>query len=319
MKNRSHSSPKLSVVVPVYNERATIEQILERVQAVEIEKEIVIVDDGSTDGTREFLSHLAGPSFRIFFQPENRGKGAAVRRGFSEARGQIVLVQDADLELDPQDYFQLLAPIEQRRADVVYGARFLRGRPRGEKFSHYLGNRLLTLLSNLLSGLRLNDVWTCYKAMRREVLESLELREDGFSFEPEITAKLARGGWRICETPVSYFPRGSAEGKKIRLRDGLAGVLATIRYNRFPPRSLVGKSTPISPKPDATTEDLNQQLASSSSHPGRSGGRSPDICSRPDRTEAVDLAKRRPDNARRAVSTSPTSWPDRRARPSCDP
>lgn len=237
MKNRSHSSPKLSVVVPVYNERATIEQILERVQAVEIEKEIVIIDDGSTDGTREFLVELAEQScannIRIFFQPENRGKGAAARRGFSEARAPIVLVQDADLELDPQDYFKLLAPIERGEADVVYGARFLRGRPRGEKLSHYLGNRLLTRLSNLLNGLELNDVWTCYKAMRLEVLSSLDLKEDGFSFEPEITAKLARGGWRICEEQVSYFPRGSREGKKISWRDGFEGALATIRYNLF--------------------------------------------------------------------------------------
>jgi glycosyltransferase involved in cell wall biosynthesis len=247
MNNRTHSSPKLSVVVPVYNERATIERILQLVQAVEIEKEIVIVDDGSTDGTREFLSDLAEQSrerdhpphqashradtIRIFFQPENRGKGAAVRRGFDEARGQIVLVQDADLELDPQDYFKLLAPIERDEADVVYGARFLRGRPRGEKLSHYLGNWLLTRLSNLLTGLELNDVWTCYKAMRRDTMLSLDLKEDGFSIEPEITAGLARGGWRICETPVSYSPRSSGEGKKIGWRDGIAGVAATTRYN----------------------------------------------------------------------------------------
>ncbi len=236
MNNRSHNSPKLSVVVPVYNERATIERILELVQAVEIEKEIVIVDDGSTDGTRELLVELAERSrantIRVFFQPENRGKGAAVRRGFGEARGQIVLVQDADLELDPQDYFKLLAPIERGEADVVYGARFLRGKPRGEKLAHYLGNRLLTRLSNLLTGLELNDVWTCYKAMRRDTMLSLELKEDGFSFEPEITAKLARGGWRICEEAVSYFPRGSGDGKKIRWRDGIEGVVATIRYCR---------------------------------------------------------------------------------------
>jgi glycosyltransferase involved in cell wall biosynthesis len=259
MKNQIHREnrgwPKLSVVMPVYNERATIERILERVRAVEIEKEIVIVDDGSTDGTREFLHDLAERSrerdrillpttgawlrsgrvdnIRVFFQPENRGKGAAVRRGFGEARGQIVLVQDADLELDPQDYFKLLEPIEQRRADVVYGARFLGGRPPGERFLHYLGNRWLTRLSNLLTGLRLNDVWTCYKAMRREALLSFELKENGFSFEPEITARLARGGWRICEAPVSYFPRSSGEGKKIGWRDGIEGVVATIRYNLF--------------------------------------------------------------------------------------
>ncbi len=249
------SRPRLSVVIPGYNERTTIGQILERVQAVKIDKEIIIVDDGSTDGTREFLLELTeqgherdpltykpagdlhcsrrADNIRVFLQPENRGKGAAVRRGFGEARGQIVLVQDADLELDPQDYFKLLEPIEQRRADVVYGARFLGGRPRGEKLSQYLGNRLLTRLSNLMTGLELNDVWTCYKAMRREVMMSLVLKEDGFSCEPEITAELARAGWRICEAPVSYSPRSSAEGKKIRLRDGLEGILATIRYNLF--------------------------------------------------------------------------------------
>ena len=229
--------------MPVYNERATIEQILLRVQAVEIEKEIIVVDDGSTDGTLEFLSQFAGlghrlktDNIRVFFQPANRGKGAAVRRAFGEARGQIVLVQDADLELDPQDYFKLLEPIEQRRADVVYGARFLNGRPPGEGIWHYLGNRLLTRLSNLLSGVELNDVWTCYKAIRRDALAPLELREDGFSIEPEITARLARNGLRICEVPISYFPRTSGEGKKIRLRDGIKGAWATIRYNLFQPR-----------------------------------------------------------------------------------
>ncbi len=266
MNNQSHSSPKLSVVVPVYNERATIERILELIQAVEIEKEIVIVDDGSTDGTREFLIELAAQSrsnnVHIFFQPENRGKGAAVRRGFGEARGQIVLVQDADLELDPQDYFKLLAPIERGEADVVYGARFLRGRPRAEKFSHYLGNRLLTRLSNLLTGLELNDVWTCYKAMRREVLSSLYLKEDGFSFEPEITAKLARGGWRICEEPVSYFPRGFGEGKKIGWRDGLEGVVATIRYNLFAAKagSYLSQAGRDDGRPRSTTRKFSRPL-----------------------------------------------------------
>ncbi|MGH9836666.1 MAG: glycosyltransferase family 2 protein [Blastocatellia bacterium] len=320
--------PKLSVVMPVYNERATIEQILARVQAVEIEKEIVIVDDGSTDGTREFLCKLdkqgrrrggiilpmtgdwlRADNVRVFFQPKNRGKGAAVRRGFSEARGQFILVQDADLELDPQDYFKLLEPIEQGRADVVYGSRFLSGRPPGEPLRHYLGNRLLTLLSNLLTGLRLSDVWTCYKALRRDALQSLELNEDRFSFEPELTARIAQRGFRICEVPVSYFPRTHAEGKKIRLWDGIKGVWATIRYNFFAPAL-------ISPRPGVTTEGLNQQSAGSSA---RSGGRSSDICSRPARTEAVDWAKRRPDSARPSVSTSATNWPVRRALPSCDP
>jgi glycosyltransferase involved in cell wall biosynthesis len=265
MKNRIHSSPKLSVVVPVYNERATIERILELIQAVGIEKEIVVVDDGSTDGTREFLVELAeqrDKNIRVFFQPENRGKGAAARHGFGEARGQIVLVQDADLELDPQDYFKLLAPIERGEADVVYGARFLRGRPRGERLSHYLGNRLLTRLSNLLTGLELNDVWTCYKAMRREVLLSLDLREDGFSFEPEITARLARGGWRICEEPVSYFPRGSGEGKKIGWRDGFEGVVATIRYNLFAAKagSHLSQAGRDDGRPRSTTRKFNLPL-----------------------------------------------------------
>jgi glycosyltransferase involved in cell wall biosynthesis len=246
--------PKLSVVMPVYNERATIEQIIERVQAVEIEKEIVIVDDGSTDGTRESLSKLAEQgrergrasltansdwpctdNIRIFFQPENRGKGAAVRRGFAEARAPIVLVQDADLELDPQDYHRLLEPIEQGGADVVYGTRFARGRPQGEPFWHYLGNRLLTWLSNLLTGHKLTDVWTCYKVLRLEVAQSLELKENRFGFEPEVTARIVRGGFRICEIPVSYFPRSKDEGKKIRVRDGLQGIWATIRYNLFSP------------------------------------------------------------------------------------
>jgi glycosyltransferase involved in cell wall biosynthesis len=266
MNNRSHNSPKLSVVVPVYNERATIKQVLERVLAVGIEKEIVIVDDGSTDGTREFLVELAAQSradnIRIFFQAENRGKGAAVRRGFGEAQGQIVLVQDADLELDPQDYFKLLAPIERGEADVVYGARFLRGRPRGEKFSHYLGNRWLTRLSNLLTGLRLNDVWTCYKAMRREVLPSLDLRENGFSFEPEITARLARGGWRIREEPVSYFPRSFGEGKKIGWRDGIEGFVATIRYNLFAAKagSYLSQAGRDDGGPKSTTRKFNRPL-----------------------------------------------------------
>ncbi|MGE0127071.1 MAG: glycosyltransferase family 2 protein [Blastocatellales bacterium] len=273
MENQIHSSPKLSVVVPVYNERATIEQILERVQAVEIEKEIVIVDDGSTDGTREFFSHLINrllnqlgeqgrseaDTIRIFFQPENRGKGAAVRRAFGEARGQIVLVQDADLELDPLDYFKLLAPIERGEADVVFGARFLSGRPRGEKFSHYLGNRLLTRLSNLLTGLELNDVWTCYKAMRRDALLSLELKEDGFSIEPEVTAKLARGGWRICEAPVSYLPRGAGEGKKIGWRDGIEGVVATIRHRLFAPK--VGSYLPQAGRDDGGPKSTTRKFS----------------------------------------------------------
>ncbi len=243
-------SPRLSVVMPVYNELATIERILLRVQAVEIEKEIIIVDDGSTDGTRQFLKQLARQNptnVRIIFQPENRGKGAAVRRGFVEARGRIVLVQDADLELDPRDYLKLIEPIEQLRADVVYGARFLNGRPPVESFWHYLGNRLLTRLSNRLTGIELNDVWTCYKAIRRDVLSQFELKEDGFGIEPEITAIIARCGLKICEVPISYFPRARIEGKKINRLDAIEGILATIRYNLFQPQSPAIKSILLPP------------------------------------------------------------------------
>lgn len=258
--------PKLSVIIPVYNERATIEQILELVSRVEIEKEIIIVDDGSTDGTQDFLCDLVeqgiknnglilpttgfwlnAENIRVIFQQKNCGKGAALRRGFSQSSGRIVLVQDADLELDPRDYFKLVEPIEQGRTDVVYGARFLNGRQTGEDVCHYLGNRLLTMLSNLFSGLALNDVWTCYKAVRREALLPLDLKEDGFSFEPEITAKLARDGWRICEVPISYVPRTRNAGKKIRFRDGLKGIWATARHNLFPAQNKDAKSILLFP------------------------------------------------------------------------
>jgi glycosyltransferase involved in cell wall biosynthesis len=244
--------PKLSVVLPVYNERNTIEEVLRRVQAVAIDKEIIVVDDGSQDGTREFLGALAeqarrsavaflpytgawlrGDNLRVIFQAENRGKGAAVRRGFHMAAGEIVIVQDADLELDPQDYFKLLKPIEEGRADVVYGSRFLNGAGQRARLWQRLGNRTLTRLSNWLTHLRLSDVWTGYKAFRCEVLQSIELFENRFGFEPEITAKIASAGWRVCEAPISYAPRGYDEGKKLGLMDGLQGVWQTIRYSVF--------------------------------------------------------------------------------------
>ena len=245
---------RLSVVMPVYNERSTIEEILWRVQDVAIEKEIIIVDDGSTDGTREFLQELsrkagqeqagetlpprsAHPSpienTRILFQEKNSGKGAALRRGFREARGEIVIIQDADLELDPQDYHKLLEPIERGSADVVYGSRFLERRDHEGRKWHNLGNKLLTVLSNLFTNLHLTDVWTCYKVFRRELLWELDLRENRFGFEPEVTAKVAKRHWRVCEVPISYQRRTHAEGKKIRWKDGMRGIWCTVRYSLF--------------------------------------------------------------------------------------
>ncbi len=166
-------------------------------------------------------------------QERNRGKGAALRRGFREAQGQMVLVQDADLEYDPQDYHALLEPIERGAADVVYGSRFLGGPHRVLFFWHYVGNRFLTTLSNMLTNLNLSDVWTCYKVFKREVVEQIELREDRFGFEPEVTAKVARRGWRVYEVPISYWGRTYAEGKKITWKDGLPGIWCILRYNLF--------------------------------------------------------------------------------------
>jgi glycosyltransferase involved in cell wall biosynthesis len=228
----SRGTPWLSVVIPVYNERATVEELLKRVQAVPLDKEIVIVDDGSTDGTRELLAGLgaADGSVRVLLQPENRGKGAALRRGFAEARGAVVIVQDADLEYDPSDYPALLHPIERGVADVVFGSRFLGGPHRVLLFWHSVGNWVLTTLSNTLTNLNLTDVWTCYKGFRLEVLRSLTLREDRFGFEAEVTAKVARGRWRIYEVPIAYHGRTYAEGKKITWKDGVRGVWCTLRY-----------------------------------------------------------------------------------------
>jgi len=221
-------------VIPVYNERGTIEKLLARVQAVPLDKEIVVVDDGSTDGTRELLARLtADGAVRVFLQDHNRGKGAALRRGFAEARGAVILIQDADLEYDPGDYPGLLRPIDRGEADVVYGSRFLGGPHRVLLFWHYVGNRLLTTLSNVFTNLNLSDVWTCYKVFRAEVLRDITLREDRFGFEAEVTAKIARGRWRIYEVPISYHGRTYAEGKKITWKDGIRGVWCTVRYGLF--------------------------------------------------------------------------------------
>ena len=222
---------KLSVVIPVFNERPTIEECLRRVRAVDVDKEILIIDDASTDGTREFLAALpADPALRVLFQPENQGKGAAVRRGFAEATGDVVVIQDADLEYDPEDYHRLLEPIRDGRADVVFGSRFLGWPRRVLRFRHQLANRFLTLLSNLVTDLNLTDMETCYKMMTREVAKTLRLRSDRFGIEPEITAKIARLGYRVYEVPISYHGRDYWEGKKIGWRDGIAALWTILRY-----------------------------------------------------------------------------------------
>lgn len=242
--------PRITVVMPAYNEIATIEEILLRVQAVDIDKEIVIVDDGSSDGTRELLTNLDRSSaasapltlprsgkilptenIRVFFQDRNRGKGAALRRGFQEARGSIVIIQDADLEYDPADYAKLILPIESGKADVVYGSRFLGGPQRVLLYWHYVGNKLLTMMSDMVTNLNLSDVWTCYKAFRREVLANLVLRENRFGFEQEVTIKIAQKGWRVYETPISYHGRTYAEGKKITWKDGIRAIACILRYS----------------------------------------------------------------------------------------
>lgn len=223
---------KLSVIMPVFNEAATVEECVRRVMAVPVEKELIIVDDGSTDGTKEILECVArmDPAIRLVRQV-NRGKGAAVRIGFRHMTGDVVVIQDADLELDPQDYQKLLAPILAGKADVVYGSRFLeRGRIPGTSLSLFLGNRLVTFLSNLFMGLCLTDMETCYKMLQVDTLKGLELEQDGFGFEPEITVKLAKRGYRIQEVPVLYAPRTYSQGKKIKWKDGFLTLWWIVKY-----------------------------------------------------------------------------------------
>ena len=231
-----HEDALLSVVIPVYNERNTLAEILRRVRAAPMVKEIILVDDGSTDGTRELLAGMTGePDLRILFHPENRGKGAALKTGFLAASGAIVLVQDADLEYDPADYPALLAPILANQADVVFGSRFLDPDKRhGQALSHALGNRALTLMSNLFTGLRLTDMETCYKVFRREIIQAIapDLKQNRFGIEPELTAKIARGKWRVVEIAVHYNARSHGEGKKIGWRDGVNALWCIVRYAR---------------------------------------------------------------------------------------
>ncbi len=222
--------PLLSVVMPVFNEAGTVEEVIRRVLRVPIRLELVVVDDGSTDGTRACLEGLqAELGFRLVLQPVNQGKGAALRRGFTEVTGEIVVIQDADLEYSPEEYPQLIDLICQGRADVVYGSRFL-GRHRAFLFAHYIGNRLLTFVTNLLYNTMLTDMETCYKAMRVEVLRSMTLRSDGFDIEPELTAKIFKRGYKVFEVPITYDGRGYEEGKKISWRDGLVALWVLIRY-----------------------------------------------------------------------------------------
>jgi len=222
---------KLSVVIPVYNERDTILEVLRRVQAVDLPKEVIVVDDFSTDGTRGVLSGLLpSDDLRIVLQPRNMGKGAALRTGFENVRGDIVVVQDADLEYDPSEYPILIQPILAGKADVVYGSRFLGGPHRVLLFWHYLGNRFLTTLSNMMTDLNLTDMETCYKVFRAEVLKKIRLRESRFGFEPEFTAKIARARCRVYEVPISYSGRDYTEGKKIGWKDGVAAVFFILKY-----------------------------------------------------------------------------------------
>jgi len=244
---------KVSVIIPVFNERAFIEEVLLRVQASPIEKEIILIDDKSTDGTRALLedfakgqsegerevpvqngkARLSLENIRFLFQPQNSGKGAALRRGFEAATGDIILVQDADLEYDPRDYGKLLEPILEEKADVVYGSRFLGGPQRVHYFWHYAGNKFLTLLSDVFTNLKLTDMETCYKVFRREVLQNIKIESNRFGFEPEITAKISKGNWRIYEVSISYAGRTYAEGKKITWRDGFSTLWCIIRFNLF--------------------------------------------------------------------------------------
>ncbi|HSW31851.1 MAG TPA: glycosyltransferase family 2 protein [Longimicrobiales bacterium] len=229
----------LSVVIPCYNEVTTVENLLRKVREVPLRTEVIVVDDGSTDGTRDLLTRLEGGGLvdQIVFHERNAGKGAALRTGFARATGDVVVVQDADLEYDPAEFPLLLEPILSGKADAVYGSRFLGGPHRVLYFWHSIGNRLLTLLSNMFTDVNLTDMETCYKMVRRELLQSLPLSAHRFGIEPELTARLAQAGARIYELPISYDGRSYAEGKKIGWKDGVSALWSIVKYNVLPPRA----------------------------------------------------------------------------------
>lgn len=223
--------PLLSVVMPVYNERDTVMEVVDRVLAVPVDKELIMVDDGSTDGTREVLEALSDrPGVRVIFHQRNMGKGAALRTGFAGCHGDIVIVQDADLEYFPEEYPELIEPIQKGWADVVYGSRFLGRKHRVLLYHHYLANKLLTFLSNLSTNLNLSDMETCYKVFRREIIQSIPLKQDRFGFEPEITAKIARRRCRVFEVAISYNGRTYEQGKKIGVKDAFKALWCIFRY-----------------------------------------------------------------------------------------
>ena len=230
MKATPLPDPLLSVIMPVYNEEGTIEEIVSRVLAMPLPIELIVVDDGSTDKTRALLSKLAeARPFKVFLQDENRGKGAAVRKGFAEASGDIFIIQDADLEYSPEEYPELIDLIVLGKADAVYGSRFL-GRHRAFLFTHYLGNRFLTFVTNVLYNTILTDMETCFKAIRADRVRQMTLRSNRFGIEPEITAKLFKTGCRVYEVPITYEGRGYEEGKKISWKDGLEALWVLLKY-----------------------------------------------------------------------------------------